>query len=140
MINKTPAKSRLDIRAGKVREQMKSDNKPGNRVLFAASEVFPLIKTGGLADVACFLPVALHEAGHDIRIVLPAYGSILDKGYKVRQETVCTTEDTGEKYRVLEIRLPGYEVKVYLIDAPPLFKRPGGPYVDPDEIEWPDND
>jgi len=112
----------------------------GKKILFAASEVYPLIKTGGLADVACFLPVALHQAGYDIRIVLPAYGSVLDKGYAVRQKTVCTTEDTGEKYRVIEIELPGYEVPVYLIDAPALFNRPGGPYHGPDEIEWPDND
>ncbi len=41
------------------------------RVLFASSEVYPLVKTGGLADVAGALPAALAESGVDMRILLP---------------------------------------------------------------------
>ncbi len=47
------------------------------RVLFATSEVAPLIKTGGLADVSAALPAALHEMAVDIRILLPGYPRVL---------------------------------------------------------------
>ena len=42
------------------------------KILFASSEVHPLVKTGGLADVSASLPLALHEQGQDVHIVWPA--------------------------------------------------------------------
>lgn len=42
-------------------------------ILFASSEVVPFAKTGGLADVAGSLPVALKQLGHDIRVITPKY-------------------------------------------------------------------
>ena len=46
------------------------------RICFVASEVAPLAKTGGLADVAGVLPRHLHDLGHDIRVIMPLYSSI----------------------------------------------------------------
>ena len=46
-------------------------------ILFASSEAHPLIKTGGLADVAGSLPRAIRNLRHDIRVIIPAYQSIL---------------------------------------------------------------
>ncbi len=53
------------------------------KILFATSEAHPLIKTGGLADVASSLPRALLKRGHDVKILLPAYASVLVKAKEV---------------------------------------------------------
>lgn len=50
------------------------------KVLMASSEVVPFAKTGGLADVAGSLPIALEEAGVDIRVIMPKYSSVKVKG------------------------------------------------------------
>ena len=46
------------------------------KILFAASEAFPFMASGGLADVAGSLPKALYKDGQDCRIVMPLYGDI----------------------------------------------------------------
>ncbi len=61
------------------------------KVLFCASECVPFVKTGGLADVAGALPVALSREGLDVRVILPKYRSI-DGYWKSRMEHVCSFE------------------------------------------------
>ncbi|WP_437627987.1 glycogen synthase [Sorangium sp. So ce1151] len=56
---------------------------PRLKILFVVSECVPFSKTGGLADVAGALPLALAEAGHDVRVVMPAYR--VAKRYLARQ-------------------------------------------------------
>lgn len=46
------------------------------KVLFCSSEAFPFSKTGGLADMALFLPKSLRQIGHDVRIITPYYSNI----------------------------------------------------------------
>ncbi len=46
------------------------------RILFAASEASPFIKTGGLGDVGYALPRALAAEGHEVKVVIPLYGRI----------------------------------------------------------------
>ena len=109
------------------------------RVLFAASEVHPFVKTGGLADVSGALPPALRRLGVDARILLPAYPGVLEQiaGEPVGQETAVLPETPSA--RLYRGTLPGEETPVYALVCPALYERPGGPYSDADGREWPDN-
>ena len=109
------------------------------KVLHAAAEVFPLVKTGGLADVVGALPQALIEAGADVRLVLPGLPAIL-KGVQ-DPRVVCELGAIFGAGRVtLRLgRLACNGVAAYVIDAPYLYQRPGNPYLGPDGQEWPDN-
>ena len=107
------------------------------RVLYAASEAHPLVKTGGLADVAGALPRALRNLGHDLRLVLPAYPAALERAAALR--TAAAFQVDGRPLRLLEGRLPGTRVHLYLVDCPALFHRPGHPYLDAGGRPWPDN-
>jgi starch synthase len=110
----------------------------GLKILFAASEAVPLIKTGGLADVAGSLPLYLHRLGNDVRVILPAYPQALERAIPVRMVASLRVAGAAEPIRLLEGRLND-EVPVYLVDAPGLFNRRGNPYVDPQGRDWPDN-
>ncbi|MBI2969846.1 MAG: glycogen synthase GlgA [Gammaproteobacteria bacterium] len=107
------------------------------RVLFAASEVYPLVKTGGLADVANHLPVALRALGFDIRIVLPGYRAVLDK--LADAQALALLDVDGAPVRLLRASLPGSDVPLLVVDAPALFDRVGDPYHDAAGSDWPDN-
>lgn len=105
-------------------------------ILSVASEVFPLIKTGGLADVAGALPLAL--AGHGIRMrtLMPGYPVVMQRITAV--ETVATFDDLlGEPARILATTHEGIEILV--LDAPGFFDRPGGPYTDATGKDFVDN-
>jgi starch synthase len=109
------------------------------RVLHVAAEVFPLVKTGGLADVAAALPVALAHLGADVRLLLPGFPAVMDGVQGAR-----TIIDVGPAFGALRVRLllarmPGTALPVYVVDAPYLFRREGGPYQDAQGNEWPDN-
>lgn len=108
------------------------------KVLFAASEALPLIKTGGLGDVAGSLPAALRHGGADLRLVMPAYGDALARAESPRIAAELDLPSVRAPVRLLETRLPG-AVTAYLVDYPPAFGRPGNPYLAPDGDVWRDN-
>ena len=108
------------------------------RILFCASEVYPLIKTGGLADVAGSLPHALTKMGHDVRIVLPAYQTVL-AGLKHPPKVLLETTMDGYGVRISQTTLPGTRVPVWLVECPELYDRPGNPYLAVNGEPWPDN-
>jgi starch synthase len=106
------------------------------RVLSVASEIFPLVKTGGLADVTGALPGALAREGVKIRSLIPGYPAAT--GAISRARTVHIEADLfGGEARVLAARESGLDLLV--IDAPHLYARPGNPYLGPDGRDWPDN-
>ncbi len=106
------------------------------KVLFVTSEIFPLVKTGGLADVSAALPAALRALGADVRVLLPAYPALL-KGTAVKWVAAHGLFEFGE-VRVLSANLPG-DVPALLVDYPPLYQREGGPYQDRHGHDWHDN-
>lgn len=111
-----------------------------DRILFASSEAYPLIKTGGLADVSASLPAALRAIGKDVRLIIPAYRSVIDSdsGPWVNRAQIAVP-GCARKAEILEGRLPGTDVATYLLYAPEFFDRNGGPYGDAAGREWPDN-
>lgn len=109
------------------------------KILFATSEVYPLIKTGGLADVAASLPRALLKLGQDVKILLPAYASVLEKAKSIGIKEVAQLEIEGYSISLKQTRLPGTKVIVWLADIPEFFEREGNPYCGPDGNDWFDN-
>ena len=106
------------------------------KVLAVVSEIFPLVKTGGLADVSGALPLALAPLGVDVTTLLPGYPGIADA---LADAIVVRRYDDlfGGPARLLRGHASGLDLLA--IDAPHLYARPGNPYVGPDGRDWPDN-
>ncbi len=109
------------------------------RALYVTSEVYPLAKTGGLADVSAALPAALREVGIDVRLVVPAYPQALNKAPNLRVVAKLGGMSGYGEGRLLETVLQGSRVPVWLVDYPALYNRDGGLYQAYDGQEWSDN-
>jgi starch synthase len=106
------------------------------RVLVVASEMSPLVKTGGLADVVGALPAALAREGVEIRTLLPGYPGVL--AALGHGETVLSFDDLfGGPAWVQEGRLD--DAVIYALVAPHLYARDGGLYTDAEGADYPDN-
>ena len=97
------------------------------RILMVASEAAPFAKTGGLADVAGALPVALRELGHEVAVVMPRYRSVSPDGATIAQEEMPLMVG-AIPYRVRILRKEHRGVPFFFVDAPDLFVRDGGLY------------
>lgn len=82
------------------------------------SEAAPLVKVGGLADVLGALPKELERLGHDVRLVLPLYGSVKrsDELKPLPQPLHVFLAGSSHSVRVFETKLPGTGVKVYFLE------------------------
>ncbi len=109
------------------------------RILQVASEIFPLVKTGGLADVVGSLPPALVKRGLDVRILLPGLPGVV-AGIVDLQPVMRIGPAFGAASVTLSRgSLPDSMLPAYVIDAPFLYRRDGNPYVGPDGQDWSDN-
>ncbi|MBC7705518.1 MAG: glycogen synthase GlgA [Rhodoferax sp.] len=109
------------------------------KALHVAAEVFPLVKTGGLADVMGALPQALAIAGAEVRLLLPGLPAIVQGLEQLRP-----VRELGAMFGAARIllrlgRLAHSGVLAYVVDAPYLYQRAGNPYLASDGSEWPDN-
>lgn len=110
----------------------------GQKLLYVASEAYPLIKTGGLADVAGSLPEVLRQQGMDVRLLLPAYADLLAT-LGAPPEAAVELQVAGQRIRLLVCHLPGTSLCTWLIQHPLFSERPGNPYHDAQGAAWPDN-
>jgi starch synthase len=131
------------------------------RVLAVASEMFPLVKTGGLGDVTGGLPPALGAAGARTTTMVPGYPAVLAAVTDVvpvhrfpdlfgGPATLlrCSMHPTAglpsAELENTELRSAGHQsatepLDVLVLDAPHLYGRTGNPYLGTDGREWPDN-
>ncbi|MGE9552488.1 glycogen synthase GlgA [Erwinia amylovora] len=105
------------------------------QVLHVCSEIFPLLKTGGLADVVGALPAAQIAEGVDTRVLIPAFPD-MKKGIPETQ-VVARLQTFAGPVDLLFGQFNG--VGIYLIDAPGLYNRPGSPYHDESQFAYTDN-
>lgn len=106
------------------------------RVLSVASEMFPLIKTGGLADVVGALPGALSPHGVQVCTLLPGYPAVMAT---IKTGSVCADWPNffGGAAKLHTYTHQGLSLLV--LDAPHLYGRAGNPYVDSEGQDWLDN-
>ena len=110
------------------------------RVLFATSEAYPLIKTGGLADVSGALPKAISQLPNfkgDIKLLLPAYSAVLAK--LKAPKTIANISVLGQDCSLITGKMPDSDIEVIAIKNAALYERTGGPYSDENGIDWLDN-
>jgi starch synthase len=113
------------------------------RILQLSAEIFPLLKTGGLADVTGALPAALHAAGCEVRVLLPGFPAVMAglQGAETIGQFVAPWGETLQvRFGVLP-DVPGGEgpLEAYVLDVPDLFDRPGNPYEDAQHRPYADN-
>lgn len=112
------------------------------RVLYIASEIYPLAKTGGLADVAASLPhaIASYDSDIDIRLLMPAYSGVKDMVTHMGSpiKLGCLLGDFEAE--LIPCKHPN-GLDMYLLDCPAAYERGKGLlYLDEHKNDWADND
>lgn len=108
-------------------------------ILFATSEIHPLIKTGGLADVSGALPAALRALGADVRVLVPGYRQVLERVPDGHAVAWFDHPYTAGRVELRQAQVPGSGVPLYIVVWDAYFNRDGGPYQAPDGRDWGDN-
>jgi starch synthase len=99
------------------------------KICFVASEIAPLAKTGGLADVAGVLPRHLHALGHDVRVFMPLYSSMGNFAsqaapLEAARYVPLALGPHRYWYSLLQTQLPNSSVPLYLVHCPEVYDRP----------------
>lgn len=105
------------------------------KILHVCSEMYPLLKTGGLADVMGALPHAQQAAGEDVRVLIPCYPQV---ARQIGHSNVVAVRHTFAG--TITLRQTHYHgLNIYLLDAPQCFAREGNPYHDAGYHDYTDN-
>ena len=110
------------------------------KIGFAASEVAPLAKTGGLADVAAALPAQLERLGHDVRLFMPLYSRVVPGDLELSdldsiRDVPITVGSRTYSFSTRTAPLPESSLTIHLIDCPELFGRESIYTTDDDEAQ-----
>ncbi|QLE78404.1 glycogen synthase GlgA [Francisella sp. Scap27] len=109
------------------------------QILHVCSEVFPLLKTGGLADVTAALPPALTKLGTQNRVLVPGFPNFMQKLEKKQLIAELPAKFGAGKIDIYLAKMADTGVQIYIIDAPNLYSRDGNPYADENNQAYPDN-
>ncbi|TVS13391.1 MAG: glycogen synthase GlgA [Wenzhouxiangella sp.] len=112
---------------------------PALRVLLCASEIFPLAKTGGLADASAALAAALDGLGVKVHLLMPAYGPAIDQVVDLAPPVALPDIMGHSGGLLLSGKTPDTGIPITLIDYPQLYRDGGGLYLDADGHERPNN-
>jgi len=110
-----------------------------SKILIVASEAYPLIKTGGLGDVMGSLPSALLALRADVRLLMPGYRDVVAHIGNLKPITSLAIPGLDVPVRIVEGKLPGTRVIIWLVEFDPAYDRPGNPYLDAFGQPWKDN-
>jgi len=105
------------------------------KILSVTSEIFPLVKTGGLADVTGSLPLALEQCGVETKTLLPGYPVVMES--VTRGPRLADLDVLGQGVGL--ISATHGDLKLLILDCPALFYRQGGPYIDENGVDHADN-
>jgi starch synthase len=107
------------------------------KVLIASPEIYPFVKTGGLADVTGALPKALKKLGIDVRVILPKHKGIEEQGFPMRyknRKIACQVSQSFVDGEIVESEYDG--ITAYLVEKDEyyyrdyLYSTPDGDYLD----------
>src|SRR2546430_9125933 len=105
-----------------------------NRAHAVPSEIDPIMKTSGHADVVGALPVALNAEGIEVRTIVPGFPDVM-QALGMAEEVLYYPNLHGGIARLLCGSCG--ELDIFVIDAPHLYARSGNPYAAPDGKDWP---
>ncbi len=107
-------------------------------VLFVTSEITDYVQTGGLGEVSAALPRALRDFA-DVRILVPGYRQVLDRAGSIEPVALLPARASVPACALGRTQTAD-GIPVYVLLNADLYDRPGGLYLDPDGVDWPDND
>jgi starch synthase len=109
------------------------------KVLFVSSEAYPLMKTGGLADVSASLPAALKILGCAVRVLIPGYPDALNAIKRTKRRKIAQLTIGEETVTLWQTPIKGADVTYWVAECPAFSDRTGNPYTGADGNDWPDN-
>lgn len=110
------------------------------QVLHVCSEVFPLLKTGGLADVTAALPATLNRLGIKNRILVPGFPAFMQRIKTKKHIAKLPAKFSADSVNLYIAKIAESNLEIYIIDAPKLYQRDGdNPYLDQNNNAYADN-